>query len=98
MSFVKFVSLLDQRSLYFSRVDHLGDRLEGSMSRQRASLDVRINDKSQRSMSSASAQPLMRLRFPQPDGDENQRDIRLRCRPMTERPERRWSTPEKTRA
>jgi hypothetical protein len=33
MSFTKFVWLLDSRSLYFSRVDHLNDRFEGSLTK-----------------------------------------------------------------
>ena len=32
MDFTKFVSLLDQRALYFSRADKLGDPFEGSLS------------------------------------------------------------------
>jgi hypothetical protein len=32
MDFVKFVSLLDEKALYFSRSDHLGDPFEGSLS------------------------------------------------------------------
>lgn len=32
LDFTKFVSLLDRKSLYFSRADHLGDPFEGSVS------------------------------------------------------------------
>jgi hypothetical protein len=48
MDFVKFVWLLDRASLYFTRVDKLGDRFEGSMSRAnhkaRDTMDPRVVD------------------------------------------------------
>jgi hypothetical protein len=48
MDFVKFVWLLDRASLYFTRVDQLGDRFEGSMSRAnlkaRDTMDPRVID------------------------------------------------------
>ena len=49
MDFVKFVWLLDRASLYFTRVDRLGDRFEGSMSRAnlsaREKMDERVVDR-----------------------------------------------------
>ena len=35
MDIAKFLSLLDKQSLFFSRLDHLGDPFEGSLTRQR---------------------------------------------------------------
>jgi len=48
MNFTKFVSMLDTKALYFTRVDRLGDRFEGSMSRTnlraRDAKDTRVID------------------------------------------------------
>jgi hypothetical protein len=41
MSFVKFMSLLDRSSLYFARVDRLGDPFEGSFARRNLTGDLR---------------------------------------------------------